>query len=131
MSMPKPSASTTIIGLLSITLAGVISLLLFISFNSGISLDNARQAQHSYREEARTLRSLLLDVAPADQEEALRVIQSKYTDSHVIKHDAHSISVDSILLKYQNKRLDQVCSTQDDSPDSCASHPEQRIQGYP
>lgn len=131
MSMPKPSASTTIIGLLSITLAGVISLLLFISFNSGISLDNARQAQHSYREEARTLRPLLLDVAPADQEEALRVIQSKYADSHVIKHDAHSISVDSILLKYQNKRLDQVCSTQDDLPDSCASHPEQRIQGYP
>lgn len=118
--MTKQNFSSIAIWVLSVALVGAISLLLFVSVNSGASLDNARQAQGSYREEASVLRSLLLDVAPLNQEDALRVVQEKYSGSHVVKHDLQSISVDSVLLKYQNGRLVQVCSSQDDSLSSCA-----------
>lgn len=124
MSMTKRSVSTIVICVLSVVLVGVISLLIFVSVNSGVSLDNARQAQRSCREEVGVLRSLLLDVAPLNREEALRVVQRKYSDSHVVKHDMQSISVDSVLLKYQDQRLVQVCSTEDDSLSSCVSRSE-------
>ncbi len=119
--MTKRNISTIVIWVLSVALVGATSLLLFVSANSGVSLDNARQAQGSYREEASVLRSLLLNVASLNQEDALRVIQGKYSGSHVVKHDVQSISVDSVLLKYQNGRLAQVCSAQDDSLNSCIS----------
>lgn len=117
--MTKRSFSTIVIWVLSVALVGAISLLLFVSVNSGVSLDNSRQAQGSYREEAIVLRFLLLDVASLSQEDALRVVQGKYSGSHVVKHDVQSISVDSVLLKYKNGRLAQVCSVQDDSLNSC------------
>jgi hypothetical protein len=117
--MTKRNISTIVIWVLSVALVGATSLLLFVSMNSGVSLDNARQAQGSYREEASVLRSLLLDVASLNQEDALRVVQRKYSGSYVVKHDVQSISVDSVLLKYKNGRLVQVCSAQDDSSSSC------------
>jgi len=124
MSMTKRNVSTIVISVLSVALVGAISVLCFVSVNSGVSLDNARQAQRSYREEAGVLRSLLLDVATLNQEEALRIVQRKYSGSHVVKHDMQSISVDSVLLKYQKERLVQVCSLQDDSLSSCVSRSE-------
>jgi hypothetical protein len=67
------------------------------------------------------LRSLLLNVAPLNQQDTYSVIQKKYSGGHIVKFDSRSISLDFVLLKYQDGELAQVCSEQDDSLSSCVS----------
>jgi hypothetical protein len=116
--------SATIICALSIALIFAVTALVYVSINSGSLLNNARQAQRSYKQEAGILKSLLLDVAPLNQQEALLVVEKKHSRLHIVEHGENSISVDSVLLKYENGKLVAVCSTQDDSEDTCVNRSE-------
>jgi hypothetical protein len=100
---------------LSVTLALVVTMLVYVSINGGAALDGARQASASYKHEADVLRSLLLDIAPLNQQQAWLVVQKKYSNLHVVKRDKQSISIDSVMLKYDNSELISVCSMQDNS----------------
>jgi len=122
--MKNLNASRIVITFLFVAIVGLVSLLFFVLLNSGASLDNARQAQSSYKEESDALRSLLVNMSAMNQEKTLQLVQKNYSTTHVVKSDSDSISIDSVSLRYKNGALIQVCSIQDGGLNSCASRPE-------
>lgn len=122
--MIKKSTSTIVICVLAFALLTAISLLIFLSLASGTSVDEARQAHISSSDEASVLRSLLLDMQSMNQKEASALIQRKYSSKHIVKFTEKGVSIDSVLLKYKNENLSQVCSEQVSSINSCVSRSE-------
>src|ERR1700754_2793099 len=96
-TMLKKNKSTVAIWALSFALLTAVLLLIFVSISSGASMYYARQAQLSLNDEARVLRSLLLDMQSLNQVEALTLVQRKYASTHIVKFHEQSVSIDSVL----------------------------------
>jgi hypothetical protein len=107
--------TAAVIGALSIALIAAVSMLAYVSVNGGSSLSDARGAQQSYKQESILLRSLLMNDDLQKQQHAISVIRKEYAAAHLVKYDAKSVTIDSVLLRYEEGKLVAVCSMQDET----------------
>jgi hypothetical protein len=107
-------ATATVIGVLSVALVAAMSALAYVSLNGGSSLSDARKAQQSYQQEAILLRAFLANDDLREQQKAIDVIKKEYAAAHLVKYDTKTISIDSVVLKYNAGELIAVCSMQDE-----------------
>jgi len=114
--------SSIVIALLTIGFLAALIGVVFLVISGGAALDDARRQGAFCAEENRVLKSLLLDLTSLDQAQAVALIHSK-AGGRIVKVERDSVSVDSVVLKYNDRKLVSVCSLEGDEGASCVSRP--------
>lgn len=111
MNLKNISAlSLIIVGAISI-LATAVIFLGYVSFNASVSLAYARQQQRDEQEQRKVLQDLLFQVGNGlSQEQVIQLIRKNFSAGHIIKEEDNQISVDGVVLKFNDKKLAAVSS---------------------
>ena len=95
---------------LTVALAALCLYLVYSVIDQSVSLDHARAAQRSVKEERALLRQLTLDLTKgAKRDEVKALLAAKYAQAHIVKEeDKETIFVDGVGLRFRGDDLAEI-----------------------